>query len=105
MLTFLEGFGGAGGLPVWVEEIVEAGAVALYIDNSGFVWAHRKGSSRDDYIYTLAKLVEDFCAGVGLRVKLFHTGRRTSVGERVADALSKGNMKAVEDEMPGAVDV
>ena len=96
-------FGGAGGLPVWGEEIVETGAVALYIENSGFVWAHRKGSSRDDYIYTLAKLVEDFCAGVGLSVKLFHTGRRTSVGERVADALSKGNMKAVEDEMPGAV--
>ena len=35
------------GLPVWVEEIVEAGAVAVFIDNSGFVWAHRKGCSRD----------------------------------------------------------
>ena len=104
-LTLLEGFGGLGGVPVWVEEIVEAGAVALYIDNSGFVWAHTKGSSRDDYIYTLAKCLQDFCTGVGVLVKIFHTGRRTSPGERVADALSKGNMREVEDEWPGAVDM
>ena len=39
-LSFLEGFGGAAGLPVWVEEIVEAGACALFIDNSG---GSRKG--------------------------------------------------------------
>ena len=88
-----------------MEEIVEAGAVALYIDNSGFVWAHTKGSSRDDYIYTLAKCLQDFCTGIGVLVKVFHTGRRTSAGERVADALSKGNMREVEEEMPGAVDV
>ena len=36
---------------------------------------------------------------------VFHTGRRTSLGERVADALSKGNMREVEDEWPGAVDM
>ena len=94
-----------GGVPAWVEEIVEAGAVAVYIDNSGFVWAHTKGSSRDDFIYTLAKCLEDFCTGIGVLVKIFHTGRRTSTGERFADALSKGNMKEVEEEMPGAVDV
>ena len=40
-----------------------------------------------------------------MKVKVFHTGRRTSVGERVADALSKGNMREVEEEMPGAKDV
>ena len=34
-LSFLEGFGGAAGLPVWVEEIVEAGACAMFIDNAG----------------------------------------------------------------------
>ena len=38
-------------------------------------------------------------------VRIFHTGRRTTVGERVADALSKGNFVEVEKEMPGAVDV
>ena len=37
--------------------------------------------------------------------RIFHTGRRSSVGERVADALSKGNLAEVEEEMPGAVDV
>ena len=34
-LSFLEGFGGAAGLPAWVEEIVEAGACAMFIDNAG----------------------------------------------------------------------
>ena len=38
-------------------------------------------------------------------VRIFHTGRRTTVGECVADALSKGNFVEVEQEMPGAVDV
>ena len=104
-LTLLDGFGGLGGVPVWVEETMEAGAVALYINNSGFEGAHTKGSSRDDYICTLAKCLQDFCMGVGVIVKIFHTGRRTSPGERVADALSKGNMREVEDEWPGAVDV
>ena len=69
------------------------GSGSTYIDNSGFVWAHTKGSSRDDYIYTLAKCLQDFCTGIGVLVKVFHAGRRTSAGERVADALSKGNMK------------
>ena len=104
-MSVLEGYGGSAGLPAWVEEIVEAGAVAVFIDNAGFVWAHRKGSSRDEYIWTLAKFMEDFCKGLGVRVKLFHTGRRTSKGERIADALSKGNMKEVKEEMPEGVDV
>ena len=38
-------------------------------------------------------------------MRIFHTRRRTTVGERVADALSKGNFVEVEKEMPGAVDV
>ena len=37
--------------------------------------------------------------------KIFHNSRRTSVGERVADALSKGKMDEVNHEMPGAIDV
>ena len=43
--------------------------------------------------------------GMGVQAKVFHTGRRTSCGERVADALSKGKMDEVEMEMPGAIDV
>ena len=61
------------------------------MDNSGFVRAHRKGSSRDAYIWTLAKFMEDFCKGLGVKIKLFHTGWRTSMGERVPDAFSMGN--------------
>ena len=43
--------------------------------------------------------------GLGVRAKIFHSGRRTGIGERVADALSKGKMEEVYQEMDGAVDV
>ena len=42
--------------------------------------------------------------GLGVKVKIFHIGRRTSLGERVADALYKGKMEEVQQEMPVAVD-
>jgi hypothetical protein len=90
---------------IWAEDIVEAGAVAIMVDNSGFCWAHKKGCSRCVYIYTLAKFIQDMSVGMGVQAKVFHTGRRTNSGERVADALSKGNMEEVEMEMTGAVDV
>ena len=104
-LTILEGFGAAQVMVIWAEEIVEAGAVAIMVDNSGFCWAHARGCSRCEYIYTLAKFIEDMSVGMGVQAKVFHTGRRTSSGERVADALSKGKMDEVEMEMPGARDV
>ena len=50
-------------------------------------------------------LVQDMSKGLGVRARIFHSGRRTGVGERVADALSKGKMEEVHQEMPGAVDV
>ena len=90
---------------IWAEDIVEAGAVATMVDNSGFCWAHSKGCSRDEYIYSLAKFIQDVSVGLGVQAKVYHTGRRTSMGERVADALSKGKMEEVEQEMPGARDV
>ena len=61
--------------------------------------------SKDEWIWTIAKVMEDFCLGMRVKLKLFHTGRRTTVGERVADTLSEGDMKEVEQEMPGALDV
>jgi hypothetical protein len=57
-LSVLEGYGGAQGIPAWMEAIVEAGAVALYVDNSGFVYAYAKGCSKDEWIYTLAKFIQ-----------------------------------------------
>ena len=42
--------------------------------------------------------------GLGVKAKIFHTSSgRTSVGERVADVLSKVNMEEVHQEMPGNV--
>ena len=57
-LSILEGYGGAMAVPAWMEAIVEAGALALFIDKSGFVYAHQKGCSKDEWIYTLAKFIQ-----------------------------------------------
>ena len=55
-----EGFGAAQTIPIWVEDIVAAGAVAVMVmvDNSGFVWAHARGCSRDECIYTFPNYIE-----------------------------------------------
>ena len=38
-------------------------------------------------------------------IKVFHTGRRTTTGDQVADDLSKGKVALVEKNMPEGVDV
>ncbi len=73
-------------LPVWVEGIVEAGAVAVFIDNSGFVWAHRKGCSRDEYVWTLAKFMEDFGKGLGVKTEM---PEGLDVSERCSKVLER----------------
>ena len=64
----------------------------LFLD-SGFVWAHRKGQSKDEWIYTIAKMMEDFCQGVGVKLRLFHTGRRTTVGRGLQTHSPRGIWK------------
>ena len=61
--------------------------------------------SKDEWIWTITEVMEVFSLGMGVKLKWFHTGRRTTVGERVADTLSEGDMEEVEQEMPGALDV
>ena len=74
-------------------------------DNLGFVYAFRKGHSKDIHIYTLAKAVHDIGLGLGAQVRIFHTGRRTSVGDKVVDHLSKYEMVAVRNLVPNMLDV
>ena len=44
-------------------------------------------------------------AGMGVNIKLFHTGRRTTAGERICDALSKREFNEVRQEMPDGKDI
>ena len=37
------GLGAEQVVSIWAADIVEAGAAAIYVDNSGFVWASRNG--------------------------------------------------------------
>ena len=104
-LSVLEGFGVAAGLAIWAEEVAKRGAVSLMCDNLEFVFAFRKGHSKDIHIYSLAKLVHDVGLGLGAQVRIFHTGRRTSVGDKVVDHLSKYEMDDAHSLVPNMLDV
>ena len=104
-LSVLEGFGAAQCVALWAKDIVEIGAAAIYVDNAGFVYAAAKGSSKCEYVYTMAKYIADMSAGMGVNIKLCHTGRRTTSGEKICDALSKGEFTEVRQEMPDGKDI
>ena len=80
-----------------VEEISANGSVLLWVDNIGAVWAAVNQSSRSLLVYTVVKAILDLADGLGVRVKLCHTGRRTGVGEKVADHVSKGEVKLAKE--------
>ena len=104
-LSLLEGFACLLTVPLWAKDIQQAGGAALMCDNIGFMWAHRNGCSSDEYIWTLAKCLADLSLGLGVQIKVFHTRRRTSVGDELADDLSKGKLDMVEELMPGGIDI
>ena len=104
-LTFLEGFAGVLAVPLWAAEIQEAGGAALMIDNLGFCYASSSGCSADEIIWTLSKALADLAEGLGVPIKVFHTSRRTSLGDKVADDLSKDKVLDVMQALPGSRDV
>ena len=55
----------------------------------------RAEEERNIYESTWVKCIQYLAIEMGARVRVFHTGRRTSMGVRVADALSNGNMNEV----------
>ena len=74
-------------------------------DNMGFMWAYHSGNSRDEYIWTLSKCLETLAEGLGVPIKVFHTRRRTRLGDVVADDLSKNNLDKVRAVLPRGKDV
>ena len=77
----------------------------MQVDNLGFVYATESGCCTDEIIYTLSKCLKDVADGLGIQVVVFHTGRRTSVGDQIADDLSKGKLENMEDLMGDSQDV
>ena len=104
-LTFLEGFACLITVPLWVKEIQQAGGAALMCDNIGFMWAYKNGNSRDEYIWTLSKCLESLSEGLGVPIKVFHTRRRTQLGDMVADDLSKNKLDEVQAALPEGKDI
>jgi hypothetical protein len=104
-VSFLEGFTGVISVPLWAREIQEAGGAALMIDNIGFCYANQSGCSTDEIIWTLSKCLATLAEGLGVQIRVFHTGRRTSLGDKVADDLSKGKIGQVMEDLPGSRNV
>ena len=104
-LTFLEGFACLITVPLWAKEIQQAGGAALMCDNIGFMWAYKNGNSRDEYIWTLSKCLESLSEGLGVPIKVFHTRRRTQLGDMVADDLSKNKLDEVQAALPEGKDI
>ena len=75
------------------------------IDNLGFVYANDSGCSTDEIIWTLSKCLSALADGLGVQIKVFHTSRRMSLGDRIVDDLSKGKIAQVLRELPESVDI
>ena len=57
------------------------------------------------FLYELIHIRLFSLEGMGVSIQLFHTGRRTTVGQKICDALSKGEFKEVRQEMPDGKDI
>ena len=99
-LTLLEGYAALKALVTWGKEAQEANGAALMVDNIGFMYSTRNGSSHDQFVYTIAKCVHDVATGLGIRAKVYHTSRRSDKGEEVSDHLSKNEIKEMERIWP-----
>ena len=104
-LSFLEGFGAVMSIPIWAAEIQRAGGAAILVDNIGFMCATHNGNSRDEHVWTLVNCLDSLARGLGVGIKVFHTRRRTSLGDQIADDLSKGVVSNLNDSLPGHRDV
>ena len=79
---------------MWAEGIQAAGGAALLCDNMGFMWAYKNGSSREEHVWTIAKCLCSISQGLGVPIKGFHTRRRTDLGDKLADDLSKNKLES-----------
>ena len=70
----------------------------------GFMWAYKNGSSSEELVWTLAKCLSSISQGLGVPVKVFHTRRRTDLGDKLADNLSKNKLESIKHAMPGSSD-
>ena len=104
-LSLLEGFAAVMSIPVWAAKIQRAGGAAILVDNIGFMWATHNGFSRDEHVWTLVNCLDSLARGLGVRIKVFHTRRRTNLGDQIADDLSKGVLSSLNDSLPGHIDL
>ena len=98
-LSYLEGFGALVGLTT-VPGLIRNSNAVLYNDNSGFVNAYAKKHSPCPYLYSVAKAVHDVALGLNCKVRVVKTKRCSGLGERAADALSKGDWNQAWELIP-----
>ena len=100
-LTLLEGLAAFVGLLAWLPKVVKRGSVILRVDNTGFVYAFKKGHSRDLFVYTIVKAMRYIADQLEFKIHVIHVSRRTSEGDKIVDYLSKGEDDKVMGLVPG----
>ena len=60
---------------------------------------------RCEHVWTLVNCLDSLARGLGVNIKVFHTRRRTTLGDQIADDLSKGVVSNLNDSLPGHSDV
>ena len=67
-------------------------------DNAGTVWGIRKGRSTNLFLYTILKAIVEIAEGLDIELRVEHANRMTNAGDRIADALSKGDIQRAKKE-------
>ena len=90
-LTTLEGFACVIALTA-APELVRGRTVRIHCDNSGFIFAYKKARSRCNYVSTISKCLHDVALGLDTKLEVVKARRLSTVGDEVADLLSKDRL-------------
>ena len=91
-LTTLEGFAALVALASSHKE-VRGKTCYLHVDNSGFVYGAKKGSSKCLFAASVIKACHDVAQGLGTKLVVMKEARCSSLGAEAADAFSKSDME------------
>ena len=97
-LSTLEGFGCILILTA-APEMVRGRTVRIHCDNAGFIFGYRKKRSRCVYVSTLTKTLHDVALGLDIQLELVKARRLSTVGDEIADLLSKNRQSEAFDLM------
>ena len=80
--------------------LLKGRAVRIFTDNKGFYYSYNKGYSSDPYLMTVVMALSAMARALDINLWVRWTPRRSGLGERVADDLSKADFRAARENIP-----